>query len=203
MTWTLDCGLTLSDELLLAAAPAADKPSTAELAMRAAAAVTGPGHRDEARLLRARALLAEGQLREAAPELRELAEGGESAAVQSDATHHLMALDLLGAVPVHGPAAVDAAEPWSLITGNVRDAEWLLLAGAAPEALERSVAAMAALDADPALAMFRPAVLLRHVMCLRYNLAWDNIDALLECPTPTPCRQTWLCAWTWPVDTRS
>lgn len=184
MTWTLDCGLTLSDELLLAAAPAADKPSTAELAMRAAAAVTGPGHRDEARLLRARALLAEGQLREAAPELRELAEGGESAAVQSDATHHLMALDLLGAVPVHGPAAVDAAEPSSLITGNVRDAERLLLAGAAPEALERSVAAMAALDADPALAMFRPAVLLRHVMCLRYNLAWDNIDALLECPTP-------------------
>ncbi|WP_416404325.1 AAA family ATPase [Arthrobacter sp. LFS091] len=181
MTWTLECGLSLSDELLLAAAPAADRPSTAELAMRAAAAVSDPGHRDEARLLRARALLAEGQLREAAPELRGLAVGGESPAVKSDATHHLMALELLGAVPGVEP---DGAEPWSLVAGNVRDTERLLLAGAVPEALQRSSAAMAALDADPALAMFRPAVLLRHAICLRYSLAWDTMDALLDCPAP-------------------
>ncbi|MDR6985824.1 hypothetical protein J2Y66_000287 [Paenarthrobacter nitroguajacolicus] len=196
MTWTLDCGLTLTDELLLAAAPAADRPSTAELALRAAAAVVEPGRKDEARLLRARALVTEGLLSEATPELRELAAAGGSPGVKADATHRLVALELLGAVTGTAlPETVDdtgsgpVAEPLRAAGGanrvvrNVREAERLLLGGAAPEALERSTAAMAAVDADPALEMFRPGVLLRHVVCLRNNLAWSRMDALLECPS--------------------
>ncbi len=191
MNWTLDCGLTLSDELLLAAAPAADRPSTAELAMRAAAAVTGPGRQDEARLLRARALVAEGQLGEAAPELRELAVTGRSTTVKTDAANRLLALDLLGAVS-GDPATGTPRDPGleqvpagacGLVLENVREAERLLHSGAAPEALERSTAAMAALEADAALDMFRPGVLLRHVMCLRNNLAWGQVDSLLDCPS--------------------
>lgn len=201
MTWTLDCGLTLSDELLLAAAPAADRPSTAELARRAASAVTGVDHADEARLLRARALIAEGQLREAAPELRQLATAGGSSGVKVDATHRLLALGLLGAVPLEadpagpGPAGPDPAgpapadrgsgeptDPAALIAWNVREAERLLLSGAAPEALLRSSAAMEAISADQALEIFMPGTLLRHVMSLRYNLAWGLVDPLLDCP---------------------
>ncbi|WP_159697837.1 ATP-binding protein [Arthrobacter sp. 18067] len=191
MNWTLDCGLTLSDELLLAAAPAADRPSTAELAMRAAAAVTAPGRQDEARLLRARALMAEGQLGEAAPELRELAAMGRSITVKTEAANRLLALDLLGAVsgdPATGTPRDPALEQvptgvCGLVLENVREAERLLHSGAAPEALERSTAAMAALEADAALDMFRPGVLLRHVMCLRNNLAWGQVDSLLDCPS--------------------
>ncbi|WP_369746278.1 ATP-binding protein [Paenarthrobacter sp. AMU7] len=199
MTWTIDCGLTLSDEVLLATAPAADRPSTAELVMRAAAAVAGPGRKNEARLLRARALVAEGLVGEAAPELRELAAGGGSPEVKADAGSRLLALELLGAVPGgatsglsedagSGESASGAGQPQTLqeisghVVWNVREAERLLLAGSAPEALERSTAAMAAVDADPALEMFRPGVLLRHVVCLRNNLAWSQIDSLLECP---------------------
>ncbi|SDW09721.1 AAA ATPase domain-containing protein [Arthrobacter sp. cf158] len=189
MTWTLDCGLTLSDELLLATAPAADRPSTAELALRAAAAVSMPAHQDEARLLRARALIAEGQLTEAAPELRELAVGG-SPRVKADATSRLLALELLGAVPrdaVDGPASPDdsrsGAELSKQLVQNIREAERLLLSGAAPEALEVSTVAMAAINADPALEVFRPGAVLRHVMCLRNNLAWGHVDSLLECPS--------------------
>ncbi|MFK0040909.1 AAA family ATPase [Paenarthrobacter sp. NPDC090517] len=200
MTWTLDCGLTLSDELLLASAPAADRPSTAELARKAVSAV-GPGHTDEARLLRARALIAEGQLREAAPELRELAAAGGPLGVKVDAAHRLMALGLLGAAPSEtGPAEPEAAEPNSgelapdrqgsgeptdsaaLITWNVQEAERLLLSGDAAEALQRSSAAMAAIGADPALEMFLPGVLLRHAVSLRYNLAWGQLDPLLDSP---------------------
>lgn len=185
MTWTLDCGLTLSDELLLAAAPAADWPATAELAIQAAAAVAGSSHQHEARLLRARALVTEGQLNEAAPELRELAVAGGSPDVQADAGHRLMALGLLGASAA-GFADIeeqlDPADPSLQVVRNVREAEQLLLAGAAPQALERSTAAMRAITTDPALEIFRPGVLLRHGICLRYNLAWDPMDALLECP---------------------
>ncbi|MCT9868905.1 ATP-binding protein [Paenarthrobacter aurescens] len=189
VTWSLDCGLTLSDELLLATGPAADRPATAELARRAAAAVSEANHRDEARLLRARALIGEGLLREAAPELRELAVGGVSDDVKADARHRLMALGLLGAVPVAGERSEPefAGEPQATASGlvveHVREAERLLLSGAPPEALQRSAAAMAAIDADPALEMFRPGALLRHVMCLRNNLAWDQVDSLLECPS--------------------
>ncbi|MET3902073.1 ATP-binding protein [Paenarthrobacter sp. 4246] len=187
MTWTLDCGLTLSDELLLATAPAADRPSTAELVMRAAAAVAGPGRKDEARLLRVRALVAEGLLGEAAPELRELAAGGGSPEVKADAGSRLLALELLGAVPGEAvPGLSEDAGSGETASGQVvwkvREAERLLLAGSAPEALERSTAAMAAVDADPALEMFRPGVLLRHIVCLRNNLAWSHMDSLLEYP---------------------
>ncbi|WP_311213194.1 MULTISPECIES: ATP-binding protein [unclassified Arthrobacter] len=187
MTWTLDCGLTLSDELLLATAPAADRPSTAELAMRAAAAVAGPGRKDEARLLRARALVAEGLLGEAAPELRELAAGGGSPEVKAEAGSRLMALELLGAVPSEALGVPEDAGSEGTVSGhvvwNVREAERFLLTGSAPEALERSTAAMAVVDEDPALEMFRPGVLLRHVVCLRSNLAWSQVDSLLECPS--------------------
>ncbi|MCP1413098.1 ATP-binding protein [Paenarthrobacter sp. A20] len=196
MNWTLDCGLTLSDELLLAAAPAADRPSTAELALRAAAAVTEPGRQDEARLLRARALVAEGHIGEAAPELRELAAKAGSATVKTDAANRLVALELLGAVsdePATGaPEQVTTRDTGleqvpqgvsGLVLENVREAERLLQSGAAPEALERSTAAMAAVEADVGLEMFRPGVLLRHVVCLRNNLAWGQVDSLLECPS--------------------
>ncbi|MGR0158418.1 ATP-binding protein [Paenarthrobacter nitroguajacolicus] len=195
MTWTIDCGLTLSDELLLAAAPAADRPSTAELARKAASAVTGAVHADEARLLRARALIAEGQVGEAAPELRQLAVLGGPLEVKVDAAHRLMALGLLGAVPHEAQSAEpelagqDAGQgsrvtedPAGLVTWNAREAERLLLSGAAPEALQRSSAAMDAIGADPGLEMFQPGVLLRHVMSLRFNLAWGLVDPLLDCP---------------------
>lgn len=190
MTWTLDCGLTLSDELIVAAAPAADRPSTAELAMRAAAAVTSPDHLGEAKLLRARALIAEGQLREATPELRELAGPGSRADVKVDAAHRLMALSLLGAASGAGLGEADgdrqdpteATDPAGHVTWNVQEAERLLLSGAAYDALGKSSAAMAAINADPALEVFRPGALLRHVVCLRHNLAWGQVDSLLDCP---------------------
>ncbi|WP_017199294.1 ATP-binding protein [Arthrobacter sp. M2012083] len=200
MTWTLDCGLTLSDELLLAAAPAADRPSTAELARKAASAVTGKDHADEARLLGARALIAEGQLAEAAPELRRLAAAGGSLGVKLDAAHRLMALGLLGAAPGPGPleaepvevehvgqapagqGSEEPADPAAMIMWNVRESERLLLSGAAPEALRSSSAAMEAISADPAMEMFLPGTMLRHVMSLRYNLAWELVDPLLGCP---------------------
>ncbi|MFW0773674.1 AAA family ATPase [Paenarthrobacter nitroguajacolicus] len=195
MTWTLDCGLTLSDELLLAAAPAADVPSTAELAMKAASAVTAADHVDEARLLRARALVAEGQLGEATPELRHLAAVGGSPDVRADAAHRLMALGLLGGAPLEALSTVPEStvpestvpestveEPAALITWSVREVERLLLSGAAPEALQKSSTAMDAIGADPALTMFLPGVLLRHVMSLRYNLAWGLVDPLLDYP---------------------
>ncbi len=175
MTWTLDCGLSLSDELLLAAAPAADRPSTAELARRFASAVRGADHADEARLLSTRALIAEGQLAEAAPELRRLAAAGGSLGVKVDAAHRLMALGLLGAAPGAGPldaepaglehvggrrpaarAPGEPADPAALIVWNVQEAERLLLSGAAPEALQDSSAAMGAISADPAMEMFLP-----------------------------------------------
>ncbi|MEI2276527.1 ATP-binding protein [Paenarthrobacter ilicis] len=186
MMWTLDCGLPLSDELLLAAAPAADRPTTAELAIRAAAAVSGPEHRDEARLLRARALVAEGEVREAELELQSLAQS-TSDAVRIDAAHRLMALQLLGATPGAAREAVmsgDSSGPFEELMRSVMEAEHLLLAGEVTEALDRSAAALAAVEAHPDLDMLRPAVLLRHAVCLRYNLAWDRLDALLEGPAP-------------------
>ncbi len=179
IAWTLDCGLTLSDELLLAAAPAADRPSTAELALRAASAVTGAGHQDEARLVRARALIAEGHLQEAGPELRQLANAGVPPEVKIDATHRLLALGLLGA-PWATEAAPGETDPALLIVENLHAAERLLLSGAAPEALQRSSAAMDAIKADPSLDMFLPGALLRHVMGLRYNLAWELVDPILD-----------------------
>ncbi|MFJ4208733.1 ATP-binding protein [Paenarthrobacter sp. NPDC089675] len=195
MTWTLDSGLplsnevTLSDELILSAAAAADRPSTADLALRAAAAVKDAGHLHEAKLLRARALIAEGQLKEAAPELRELTVAAAQPDVRAEAAHRLMALSLIGVVPedvaVQGPGPGllrSAREPAARITRHVRSAERLLLAGAAPRALEETSSAIAAVSADPALEMFRPAVLLRHVVCLRANLAWGQLEALLNCP---------------------
>ncbi|MDO6142898.1 ATP-binding protein [Paenarthrobacter aurescens] len=194
ITWTLDCGLTLSDELLLAAAPAADRPSTAELALRAASAVSGAGHLDEAKLVRARALIAEGHLREAAPELRQLATVGGPPEVKADAAHRLLALGLLGVAPLDaaplGAAPLDAAplgapdasDPAGLIVESVREAERLLLSGAAPEAVTSTSAAMDAITSDPTLDMFLPGVLLRHVVGLRYNLAWDLVDPLLLPP---------------------
>jgi hypothetical protein len=206
ITWTLDCGLTLSDELLLAAAPAADKPSTAELALRAASAVTGTDHVDEARLVRARALIAEGHIREAGPELRRLATAGGPPAVKIDAAHRLLALELLGAALLEtGPAGAEPAgaepagfdlagsnaavqrsgepsDPAALIVENVHEAERLLLSGAAPEALQRSSAAMETINADPSLDMFLPGAVLRHVIGLRYNLAWELMDPLLDSP---------------------
>ena len=189
MTWTLDCGLSLSDELILAAAPAADKPSTAELAIRASVGINGPGHRDEARMLRARALIAEGQLKEAAPELRELVGTGSQAEVQAEAARRLMALSLLGAASPMPPrpdggaqGPEEPSDPADRVMWNVHKAEQLLLSGDAPQALEKSSAAMAAIGADPALEMFQPGVLLRHVVCLRHNLSWSQVDALLDCP---------------------
>lgn len=186
MTWTLDCGLSLSDELILAAAPAADKPSTAELAIRASMGINGPGHRDDARMIRARALIAEGQLKEAAPELRELV-GGSQAEVQAEAARRLMALGLLGAaspMPPDGGAQEpqEPSDPAARVMWNVHMAEQLLLSGDAPQALEKSSAALAAIDADPALEMFRPGVLLRHVFHLRHNLSWSRLDSVLDCP---------------------
>ena len=191
ITWTLDCGLTLSDELLLAAAPAADRPSTAELALRAASAVTGADHLDEARLVRARALIAEGHIREAGPELRQLATAGGPLEVKIDAAHRLLALGLLGAAPPEAEAAGsglagrrsgEPGDPALLIVENVREAERLLLSGAAPEALMKSTAAMEAIKADSALDLFLPGALLRHVIGLRYTLDWEQVDTLLTSP---------------------
>ncbi|MBT2584664.1 ATP-binding protein [Arthrobacter sp. ISL-95] len=214
ITWTLDCGLTLSYELLLAAAPAADSPSTAELALRAASAVTGADHVDEARLVRARALIAEGHIREAGPELRQLATAGGPSEVKIDAAHRLLALGLLGAATLAtesapletDPTGLDPAgqgsagqgsagqgdpsgqgsagqgDPAVLIVEEVREAERLLLSGAAPEALQRSSAAIEAINADPTLDMFLSGALLRHVIGLRYNLAWEVLDPLLDTP---------------------
>ncbi|XAZ32388.1 hypothetical protein AAHB34_06265 [Paenarthrobacter ureafaciens] len=133
MTWTLDSGLSLSDELILSAAPAADSPSTAELALRAAAAVKEPGNVPEAKLLRARALIAEGQLQAATPELRALATADRQPGVRSAAANRLAALSLMGAAPV--PAAADVSEPATTILDAVREAGQLLTAGNAPEAL--------------------------------------------------------------------
>ncbi|MEV7606425.1 ATP-binding protein [Paenarthrobacter sp. NPDC089322] len=189
MTWSLDSGLSLSDELILAAAPAADRPSTAELAVRAAAAVKDPGHLGEARLLKARALVAEGRLKAATPELQALTASELPAEVQEDAGHRLMALGLLGAVSDPGlqlgiaglRGGVEPADPAERVIWNVRQAELLLLSGAAPAALARSSAAMSAISADPALEIFLPGVLLRHMVCLRYNLAWDELDSLVKC----------------------
>jgi hypothetical protein len=189
MTWTLDCGLSLSDELILAAAPAADRPSTAELAIRASVGVKGPGHRDQARMLRARALIAGGKLKEATPELRELVGPGSQPEVQADAARRLMALSLLGAataMPVRPYGGAEEPEepsdPAARVMWNVHQAEQLLLSGDAPKALGKSGAAMAAINSDPALEMFRPGVLLRHVVCLRHNLSWSQVDSLLDCP---------------------
>jgi|GEM_PF-2605088 len=188
ITWTLDCGLSLSDELLLAAAPAADKPSTAELALRAVTAVTGTDHLDEARLVRARVLIAEGHLREAGPELHQLATDGGSTEVKIEAGNRLLALGLLGAAPLETitePVETDSAQtadPALWIVENVREAERLLLSGAAPEALAQSTAAMEIINAHPGLDMFLPGVLLRQVIGLRYNLAWGLLDPLLEPP---------------------
>ncbi|MCW3764915.1 AAA family ATPase [Paenarthrobacter ureafaciens] len=178
MTWTLDSGLSLSDELILSAAPAADSPSTAELALRAAAAVKEPGNVPEAKLLRARALIAEGQLQAATPELRALATADRQPGVRSAAASRLAALSLMGAAPV--PAAADVSEPATAILDAVRDAGQLLTAGNAPEALARSTAAVLAIGAEPELEIFRPGVLLRHAMCLRYNLAWAPLEAVLH-----------------------
>ena len=41
---------------------------------------------------------------------------------------------------------------------------------------------MDAIKADPSLDMFLPGALLRHVMGLRYNLAWEQVDPLLDTP---------------------
>ncbi|MFF1827943.1 ATP-binding protein [Paenarthrobacter sp. NPDC058040] len=183
MTWTLDSGLGLSDELLLSAAPAADRPSTAELALRAAEAIKEPGLLQEAKLLRARALVAEGLLREATPELWELATSGSPGVVRNDAAHRLMALSLLGAAAVPGSGFEDTpADTARWIMSVIDEAERLLAAGAVPQALANTAAAMAAVDQDPALEIFRPGVLLRHVVCLRHNLAWGPVDALLNAP---------------------
>lgn len=178
MTWTLDSGLSLSDELILSAAPAADSPSTAELALRAAAAVKEPGNVPEAKLLRARALIAEGQLQAATPELRALATADRQPGVRSAAANRLAALSLMGAAPV--PAAADVSEPATTILDAVREAGQLLTAGNAPEALARSTAAVLAIGADPDAEIFRPGVLLRHAMCLRHNLAWAPLETVLH-----------------------
>ncbi|WP_347110364.1 ATP-binding protein [Paenarthrobacter sp. S56] len=191
MTWTLDSGLTLSEELILAGASVADRPSTADLALRAVAAVKEPGHLQEAKLLRARALIAEGQLEAATPGLRELAAGGTQAEVRADAARRLTALGLLGAVDADPPGAEswtdDAGlrqpgtpDPARTIMQHVATAERELLNGAAPRAMEATTAAMAAISADPALEMFKPGVLLRHVISLRHNLAWPELEAVLD-----------------------
>ncbi|MFC8040344.1 AAA family ATPase [Paenarthrobacter sp. NPDC057355] len=179
MTWTLDCGLDLADELLLASAPVADRPSTAELVIKAAAAVKEPDHLEEARMLRARALIAEGRIAEAAPVLRQLAAAGPHE-VKLDAGHRLMALELLGAVHGDVPAGDGADDPARRIAGSVRQAERLLLSGEASEALVSSTQAMNAVGNDPSMETFRAGVLLRHVICLRYNLGWNAVGPLLE-----------------------
>ncbi|MEV7660328.1 ATP-binding protein [Paenarthrobacter sp. NPDC089316] len=180
MTWTLDCGVSQADELLLAAAPAADRPSTAELALKAAAAVKAPDHSDEAGMLRVRALIAEGRLSEATPVLRRLAAAGSPEEVKADAGARLMALELLGAVPGDSLAEGRAAGPAALITENVREAERLLQSGAAVEALAKTTQGMKTVGNDPSLETFRPGVLLRHVICLRHNLAWGTLGPLLK-----------------------
>ncbi|WP_394525272.1 ATP-binding protein [Paenarthrobacter nicotinovorans] len=180
MTWTLDCGLGLPDELLLAAAPAADRPVTAELALQAASAVKAPGHLDEAGMLRARALIAEGQLAEAAPVLRHLATAASSAEVKADAGGRLMALELLGAAHGGLTAGDTVADPAARIAGKVREAERLLLSGAAVEALEKTTEAMKVIGGDPSMATFRAGAALRHVICLRHNLGWSAMVPLLE-----------------------
>ncbi len=180
MTWTLDCGLGLPDELLLAAAPAADRPVTAELALQVASAVKAPDHLEEAGMLRARALIAEGQLAEAEPVLRHLATAGSSAEVKADAGGRLMALELLGAVHADLKAGDGAADTAARIAGEVREAERLLLSGAAVEALEKSTETMKAVGTDPSMATFRAGAALRHVICLRHNLAWSAMVPLVE-----------------------
>ncbi|WP_284974426.1 ATP-binding protein [Arthrobacter sp. efr-133-TYG-104] len=179
LTWTLACGLPLPEELLLAAAPAADRPSTAALALRAAAAVGGAAHRDEARLVRARALVAEGRLLEATPELRQLAASGIPAEVRANAADRLSALGLLGAPEGEPQGVSEKAE--RLIT-DVRESERLVLAGNLRAGLASSSAAMDSMGADPQLEVFRPGLILRHMVALKYNLAWGETDSLLECP---------------------
>ncbi|MDD7835814.1 ATP-binding protein [Paenarthrobacter sp. AB444] len=181
MTWTLDCGLDLADELLLAAAPVADRPSTAELVLQAAAAVKGADHVEEAGMIRARALIAEGRIAEATPVLRQLAVAGPDE-VKLDAGHRLMALELLGAVRADLPAGEVADDPAGRIAADVREAERLLLSGAATQALVRSTQAMKAVGNDPAMETFRAGVLLRHVICLRHNLGWNAMGPLLDDP---------------------
>lgn len=178
MTWTLDSGLSLSDELILSAAPAADRPSTAELALRAAAAIKEPGHLPEARLLRARALIAEGQLQAATPELRDLLAGDRQPRVRSAAADRLMALSLMGAATA--PPDTDGSQGARTVLDAVRNAEQLLSEGSSPEAMVKSTAAVVAIGADPDLETFRPGVLLRHTMCLRHNLAWAPLDTVLH-----------------------
>ncbi|MDI2036401.1 ATP-binding protein [Paenarthrobacter nitroguajacolicus] len=185
MTWTLDCGLGLADELLLAAAPAADRPSTAELALRAASAVKDPDHLEEAGMLRARALIAEGQLAEATPVLRHLAAAGSSEKAKVDAGGRLMALELLGAVPGESVPGDHAGDPAARIAAKAREAERLLISGAAVEALAKTTAAMKDVGSDPSMETFRAGVLLRHVICLRHNLAWSTMGTLLEHPAYT------------------
>lgn len=181
MTWTLDSGLSLSDELILSAAPAADRPSTADLALRAAAAIKEPGNEHEARLLKARALIAEGQLHAATPELRDLVAMDRQPGVRSAAANRLVALALMGAASV--PVGTDMSEAGLTILEAVRDAEQLLSEGAAPEALTRSTTAVLAIGADPDVEIFRPGVLLRHAMCLRHNLAWAPLETVLQART--------------------
>ncbi|MFJ5955567.1 ATP-binding protein [Paenarthrobacter sp. NPDC092416] len=181
VAWTLDCEIAVADELLLAVAPAADRPSTAELAMKAAAAVSGSEHLPEAKLLTARALIAEGQLTTAWPILRELAGRGSPAEVKAEASSRLRSLGLLGVVPaedVQGPGA--SQEPGEHIVWDIQEAERLLLAGETGAALVFTAEAMAATKL-PSLQSFRPGVLLRHVMCLRHSLDWDHLDSLLDC----------------------
>jgi hypothetical protein len=109
--------------------------------------------------------------------------------VQADAARRLMALSLLGAAPAlpvkpddGGEDREEPSDPAARVMWNVRHAEQLLLSGDAPRALRKSAAAMAAIGADPGLEMFRPGVLLRHVVCLRHNLSWSQVDSLLDCP---------------------
>ncbi|WP_284977711.1 ATP-binding protein [Arthrobacter sp. fls2-241-R2A-200] len=180
LTWTLACGLPLPEELLLAAAPAADRPSTAALALRATAAVAGVAHRDEVRLVTARALVAEGRLREAALELRQLAAAGIPAEVRVSAADRLAALELLGVVEGE-PSGV--SEDADSLTGAVRESERLVLAGNFRAGLAPSSAAMDNIAADPRLEVFRPGVILRHMVALRYSLAWEEADGLLESAT--------------------
>ncbi|UXM93017.1 AAA family ATPase [Paenarthrobacter sp. JL.01a] len=193
MTWTLDCGLDLADELLLAAAPVADRPSSAELVLKAAAAVKGQDHVEQAGMIRARALIAEGRIAEATPVLRRLAVAGTDA-VKLDAGHRLMALELLGAVRGDAPAGDGADDPAARIARHVRDAERLLLSGAASQALVSSTQAMDAVGNDPSMETFRAGVLLRHVICLRYNLGWNAMGPLLDYPSYDVPRHVAECA---------
>ncbi|WP_426006577.1 AAA family ATPase [Paenarthrobacter sp. NyZ202] len=210
MAWTLDAGLSVSDDLILSAAPAADQPATAALALRAAEGVSDPEHRDEARLIKARALVAEGLLKKAASELQRLAVPGPVAAVQVDARHRLMALDLLGGArpgwPVNGQGSAGTEtresdggsglggdDPGMMVVERIHSAERLLPSGDATAALAASTAAMSLIDGDPDLEVFRPGALLRHMMCLRSELAWDQLDQASACPWDyaVPAHMAW------------